>query len=144
MILNDSYSYIDENKQKAINELVKNLKKDGKRVDLLPAITKRNADNMSMKNQTPETPNVLAIYVLSKVLEDMNNIGIDMIVRDTNYKSSLIYDTINKHYTLTHENIRRQICQFSGIVNKKVSNQILLTDLFLNLSKRRLRQMQEN
>ena len=43
---------------------------------------------MSLKNQTPETPNVLAIYVLSKVLEDMNNIGIDMIVRDTNYKSS--------------------------------------------------------
>ena len=56
---------------------------------------------MSIKNQTPETPNVLAIYVLSKVLEDMNNIGIDMIVRDTNYKSSLIYDTINKHKDLT-------------------------------------------
>ena len=43
------YSYIDENKQKAINELVKNLKKDGKRVDLLPAITKRNADNRYFK-----------------------------------------------------------------------------------------------
>ena len=43
------YSYIDENKQKAINELVKNLKKDGKRVDLLPAITKRNADTRYFK-----------------------------------------------------------------------------------------------
>lgn len=43
------YSYIDENKQKAINELVKNLKKDGKTVDLLPAITKRNADNRYFK-----------------------------------------------------------------------------------------------
>ncbi len=30
----------------------------------------------------------------------MNNIGIDMIIRDTNYKSSLIYDTINKHKDL--------------------------------------------
>ncbi|MBV20514.1 MAG: phosphoserine aminotransferase [Cytophagia bacterium] len=56
---------------------------------------------MSLKNQTPETPNVLAIYVLSKVLEDMNNIGLDMIIRDTNYKSSLIYDTINKHKDLS-------------------------------------------
>ena len=52
---------------------------------------------MSLKNQTPETPNVLGIYVLSKVLEDMNNIGLETIIRDTNYKSSLIYDTINKH-----------------------------------------------
>ena len=43
------YSYIDENKQKAINELVKSLKKDGKKVDLLPAITKKNADNRYFK-----------------------------------------------------------------------------------------------
>ena len=39
------YTYIDENKQRVINEFVNKLKKDGKRVDLLPAITNRNADN---------------------------------------------------------------------------------------------------
>ncbi len=55
---------------------------------------------MSLKNQTPETPNVLAIYVLSKVLEDMNNIGLETIIRDTNYKSSLIYNTIDRHQDL--------------------------------------------
>tara|TARA_B100001996_G_scaffold189839_1_gene145203 strand:+ start:33 stop:536 length:504 start_codon:yes stop_codon:yes gene_type:complete len=43
------YSYIDENKQKAINELVKKLKKDGKKVDLLPSIRKKNADNRYFK-----------------------------------------------------------------------------------------------
>ena len=43
------YSYIDENKQRAINNFVNCLKKDGKRVDLLPAIQKRNADNRYFK-----------------------------------------------------------------------------------------------
>ena len=43
------YTYIDENKQKAINEFVNNLKKDGKRVDLLLAITNKNADNRYFK-----------------------------------------------------------------------------------------------
>jgi len=43
------YTYIDENKQKAINEFVQSLKKDGKRVDLLPAIKEQNADNRYFK-----------------------------------------------------------------------------------------------
>ena len=43
------YTYIDENKQKAINDFAGNLRKDNKRVDLLPAITKRNADNRYFK-----------------------------------------------------------------------------------------------
>tara|TARA_B100001029_G_C14881371_1_gene350136 strand:+ start:121 stop:624 length:504 start_codon:yes stop_codon:yes gene_type:complete len=43
------YTYIDENKQKAINEFVQSLKKDGKKVDLLPAIEKQNADNRYFK-----------------------------------------------------------------------------------------------
>ena len=36
------YSYIDENKQRAINEFVEKLKKDGKKVDLLPSIKNKN------------------------------------------------------------------------------------------------------
>ena len=43
------YTYIDENKQRVINEFVNKLKKDGKRVDLLPAITNKNADNRYFK-----------------------------------------------------------------------------------------------
>tara|TARA_Y100000766_G_scaffold129656_1_gene111414 strand:+ start:3684 stop:4745 length:1062 start_codon:yes stop_codon:yes gene_type:complete len=56
---------------------------------------------MSLKCQTPETPNVLAIYLLSKVTEDMIKIGIDNIRRDTIYKSSLLYNTIKKHQNLS-------------------------------------------
>ena len=43
------YTYIDENKQRAVNIFVSSLKKDGKRVDLLPAIQKKNADNRYFK-----------------------------------------------------------------------------------------------
>lgn len=43
------YSYIDENKQRAINEFVEKLKKDGKKVDLLPSIKNKNADNRYFK-----------------------------------------------------------------------------------------------
>ena len=56
---------------------------------------------MGIKNQTPETPNVLGIYVFSNVIKDMMSIGIENIIRDTNYKSKLLYNTINNHPGLT-------------------------------------------
>ena len=56
---------------------------------------------MGLKHQTPETPNVLGIYLFSKVIKDMMNIGIENIVRDTNYKSTLLYNTINNHQGLS-------------------------------------------
>tara|TARA_B100000287_G_scaffold435620_1_gene505001 strand:- start:2487 stop:3548 length:1062 start_codon:yes stop_codon:yes gene_type:complete len=56
---------------------------------------------MGLNKQTPETPNVLGIYVFSKVLKDMMNIGIENIIRDTNYKSTLLYNTINNHPDLS-------------------------------------------
>ena len=43
------YTYIDENKQRSLNNFVSNLKKDGKKVDLLPLIKKKNADNRYYK-----------------------------------------------------------------------------------------------
>lgn len=43
------YEYVDENKQKEVNNFVKKLKLDGKKVDLLPAIKKNNADNRYFK-----------------------------------------------------------------------------------------------
>ena len=48
------------------------------------------------KNQTPSTPNVLAIYLLSKVAEDFLRRGVETIRRETNYKSSLLYHTLDQ------------------------------------------------
>ncbi|MEK6781320.1 MAG: aminotransferase class V-fold PLP-dependent enzyme [Bacteroidota bacterium] len=49
------------------------------------------------KNQTPETPNVLSIYLLSKVLQDMNRRGIQIIRKETEYKAAILYQSLEKH-----------------------------------------------
>jgi phosphoserine aminotransferase len=43
------------------------------------------------KNMTPETPNVLNIFLLSKVTEDLLNKGIGQIRRETEEKASALY-----------------------------------------------------
>lgn len=48
------------------------------------------------KYETPETPNVMAIYVLGKVAEDMNNIGIDTIRKQTEKKAKMLYEFADK------------------------------------------------
>ena len=51
---------------------------------------------MSVKNQTPETPNVLAIYLLAKVTNDFVMRGVNNIRRETNYKAALLYQALEK------------------------------------------------
>jgi phosphoserine aminotransferase len=55
----------------------------------------------AQKHQTPETPNVLGIYLLSKVVQDFLRKGIDVIRRETEYKSVLLYQTLDKHELLS-------------------------------------------
>lgn len=50
-------------------------------------------------NQTPETPNVLNLYLLSQVLNDMNHKGIATIRQETEEKARLIYDFLEKSQT---------------------------------------------
>ena len=54
----------------------------------------------ALKNQTPETPNVLSIYVLSKVIGDMIRRGISTIRKETEYKAILLYQSLEKHLEL--------------------------------------------
>lgn len=49
-----------------------------------------------VKYETPETPNVMAIYVLGKVAEDMNKLGVENIRKDTDKKANLLYDFAKK------------------------------------------------
>ena len=49
------------------------------------------------KHQTPETPNVLGIYLLGKVIADFLRRGIDSIRRETEYKSAILYQTLENH-----------------------------------------------
>ncbi|MGB3180281.1 MAG: aminotransferase class V-fold PLP-dependent enzyme [Cyclobacteriaceae bacterium] len=55
----------------------------------------------ALKDQTPETPNVLGIYLLNKVARDMIDRGLDQIRRDTAYKAAVLYQAAEKHPLLT-------------------------------------------
>ena len=49
------------------------------------------------KNQTPETPNVLAIYLLGKVVNDFLRRGVDTIRKETEYKAAILYQALEKN-----------------------------------------------
>lgn len=55
----------------------------------------------AVKHQTPETPNVLGIYLLGKVVQNMLDRGIENIRRETNYKAALLYQLLDKHALVT-------------------------------------------
>jgi phosphoserine aminotransferase len=52
---------------------------------------------MAKKNQTPETPNVLSIYLLAKVAEDFLRRGIESIRKETEYKAAILYQALENH-----------------------------------------------
>jgi len=55
----------------------------------------RLRDN-ALKFQTTVTPNIPAIFILSKLSEYLCSYGIDTIRKETDLKSKLIYDTFSK------------------------------------------------
>jgi phosphoserine aminotransferase len=56
---------------------------------------------MAQKNQTPETPNVLGIYLLGKVVDDFLRRGIDTLRRETDYKSEVLYQSLAQNQLLS-------------------------------------------
>lgn len=61
----------------------------------------------ALKNETPATPNVMAIYILGKIAEDFNRIGVAKIRKQTEEKAALIYKFIERQ------------AGFSAFVNNK-------------------------
>ncbi|MFZ2907297.1 MAG: aminotransferase class V-fold PLP-dependent enzyme [Cyclobacteriaceae bacterium] len=53
--------------------------------------------SMAEKNQTPETPNVLGIYLLNKVVQDMLRRGMQIIRKETEYKAAILYQVLTNH-----------------------------------------------
>ncbi len=48
------------------------------------------------KNQTPETPNALSIFILGKIAEDMLRRGVSFVRNETVYKSAILYQTASE------------------------------------------------
>ncbi|HYG20982.1 MAG TPA: aminotransferase class V-fold PLP-dependent enzyme [Ohtaekwangia sp.] len=57
--------------------------------------------SFAVKNQTPETPNVLGIYLLGQVVEDMLRRGITNIRREAEYKAKILYLLLESHPLLS-------------------------------------------
>ncbi len=53
------------------------------------------------KNQTPETPNVLGIYLLAKVVEDFLRKGVNALRKETEYKAAILYQALEAHPLLS-------------------------------------------
>ena len=51
----------------------------------------------AQKHETPATPNVMAIYILGKIAEDFNRIGINALRKETEHKAGLLYNFVKKH-----------------------------------------------
>jgi phosphoserine aminotransferase len=49
------------------------------------------------KNETPETPNMLGIYLLGKVAEDMNRRSIKVLRQETDSKAAIAYYNLQKN-----------------------------------------------
>lgn len=80
-------------------ERASSLKTEGISIGSFHSLPKIHASGL--KYQTPETPNVLNIYLMSKVAGDMLDKGLDMIIRETNYKSAVLYQMLDEHTLLS-------------------------------------------
>lgn len=66
-----------------------------------------NLSEKAKDNQTPETPNVLNIYLLDRVIKDMQKKGLAKIRKETDQKAKVLYDFFNFHpeYSVSVEKI---------------------------------------
>lgn len=57
----------------------------------------RNLSDKAKDFQTPETPNVLNIYLLNQVIKDMLKTGLKKIRQDTDKKAKILYEFFDNH-----------------------------------------------
>lgn len=87
------------------------------------------------KHQTPETPNVLGIYLLGKVVEDFLRRGIHIIRKETEYKAAILYQALSAHPAIspfvaepTHRSNTVIVAQ-SGVHTKSIASHLLAQGL---------------
>lgn len=64
--------------------------------------TLSNLKKFGLKHQTPETPNMIYIYILGKIAQDILAYGVKRMQNDIIYKATLLNQTIESHPLLTH------------------------------------------
>ncbi len=90
-------------------------------------------EKMAEKNQTPETPNVLSLYLLNNVLRAMHKKGMGVIRKEIMQRARLMYDTFESradiHPFVSNKNVRSpttivlNTAQDPTMIIKKLENQ---------------------
>lgn len=70
----------------------------------------------AVKNQTIETPNVLAIYLLNAVLQNMLHYGIEKIRNETKDKAKLIYDFFTKNQSFGQPFVKDHLWRSNTVI----------------------------
>jgi phosphoserine aminotransferase len=85
---------------------------------------------MSKKFQTPSTPNVLWIYILGKIAEDMNEIGVENIRKETDAKAKMIYDFLEES-VLLHPSVKHvpHRSRTVAVANSVIDSSIIMDKL---------------
>ena len=80
-------------------EKAKRLLAEGKNIGTYHSLA--SLHTFARKNQTPETPNVIGIYLLGQVIADFLRRGITIIRKETEYKAALLYGAIERRPDMT-------------------------------------------
>ncbi|MBL7852719.1 MAG: aminotransferase class V-fold PLP-dependent enzyme [Cyclobacteriaceae bacterium] len=80
-------------------EKAKRLQSEGKNIGTYHSLL--SLHTFALKNQTPETPNVLGIYLLGQVVADFLRRGITIIRKETEYKAALLYGVLDRRPDMT-------------------------------------------
>ena len=75
-----------------------------------------NLKKFGKKDQTPETPNMLYIYLLGKITQDILRTGIRHMRNDTAYKAAILNQAVENHPHLSHFVISQEHRSKSTIV----------------------------
>lgn len=83
--------------------------------------------SQSKEFQTPSTPNVLAIYILGRIAEDMNRIGIEEIRKVTEMKARMIYNFFEQKesFSVGVENVEHRSRTVAVINTEKPSSAVI-------------------
>lgn len=87
--------------------------------------------SFAIKNQTPETPNVLGIFLLSNVIKDFLRKGIQTLRRETEYKAALLYLALEQHPKLNPFVTEKSLQSKTVIVADCGENTSRLTNVLL-------------
>ncbi|BDD04996.1 aspartate aminotransferase [Aureibacter tunicatorum] len=87
--------------------------------------------------QTPETPNMLGIYLLGRIAQDMNEKSLDLISNETKYKNIIISNAIKASKCL-ELSVRSEKLRSDTVIVTDIIDEVVFGDLSDELKKRKL------